>query len=62
MVEDSIHFTGPYKEVCAQRPAAYSFYNKYNINWADLDGYQCIHKLGRGKYSEVYQGCNIRNN
>lgn len=62
MVEDKLEFTGPFKDVCAQRPPAYSFYNKYNINWAELDGYQVIQKLGRGKYSEVYQGCNVKNN
>ena len=26
-----------------------------------MDSYECYHKLGRGKYSEGYQGCNINN-
>ena len=55
-------FEGPYKAVCAQRPTDYSYYDKYNIAWSDLDNYQVVQKLGRGKYSEVYQGCNTVNN
>jgi len=55
-------FEGPYKNVCADRPTDYSYYDKYNIAWNDLDNYQVLQKLGRGKYSEVYQGCNILNN
>ena len=27
-----------------------------------MEIYECYHKLGRGKYSEVYQGANIHNN
>ena len=26
-----------------------------------MENYECYHKLGRGKYSEVYQGCNVKN-
>jgi len=31
------------------------------ITWGELSNYECLHKLGRGKYSEVYQGANIHN-
>lgn len=55
-------FLGPYKNVCAERPENYSFYNKFDIKWGSLDNYQIVHKLGRGKYSEVFEGCNINNN
>ena len=27
-----------------------------------MKDYECYHKLGRGKYSEVYQGANVHNN
>ena len=48
--------------MCAARPPGYSYYAKYDINWGALDNYQVVQKLGRGKYSEVYEGCNTFNN
>jgi hypothetical protein len=51
-----------YKTVCVERPPEYSFYQTLDIAWGDQDQYEVVHKLGRGKYSEVYEGCNIRNN
>lgn len=45
-----------------KRPQEYAFYEQLNITWGDMDDYQCLHKLGRGKYSEVYQGVNTHNN
>ena len=62
MIVEKGEFTGPYKEVCAQRPSNYSYYSKHDIQWGDLSHYEIFHKLGRGKYSEVYQGCNTFNN
>lgn len=32
------------------------------IIWGDLSNYECYHKLGRGKYSEVFLGCCKSNN
>ena len=55
-------FTGPHKFVCSERPASYSYYDKLNLDWQAVDNYHCYHKLGRGKYSEVYEGCNLVNN
>lgn len=48
--------------VCADRPQEYSFYGKFDINWGNLEHYQIVHKLGRGKYSEVFEGCSVANN
>lgn len=56
------NFEGPYKHVCAERPQDYSFYNKYDVAWSKMDPYHIQQKLGRGKYSEVFQGVNISNN
>lgn len=30
------------------------------IDWGDIDGYQLVRKLGRGKYSEVFEGVNLK--
>ncbi len=32
------------------------------IPWGNQDDYEVLHKLGRGKYSEVFEGVNLRNN
>ena len=55
-------FEGPYKFVNSERPFSYYYYDKLNLNWGGLDNYYCYHKLGRGKYSEVYEGANLKNN
>ena len=54
-------WVGEYGTICLSRPPEYSYYQKMDITWGNLDNYECYHKLGRGKYSEVYQGCNIQN-
>ena len=32
------------------------------LQWGDLNNYECYHKLGRGKYSEVFLGMCKSNN
>ena len=48
--------------MCSERPKDYSYYNKYDVAWNNMDPYQIQQKLGRGKYSEVFQGVNVENN
>lgn len=48
--------------VCTNRPVDYSYYGAMNINWGDMNNYECHHKLGRGKYSEVFLGYSKQNN
>jgi len=55
-------FQGPYKFVCPERPDSFSYYDRLNLDWCALDNYFVYHKLGRGKYSEVFEGCNAANN
>ena len=33
-----------------------------NLLFSNQDDYQIVRKLGRGKYSEVFEGINITNN
>lgn len=40
----------------SERPTCYSFYGAMAITWGDIENYECYHKLGRGKYSEVFLG------
>ena len=53
---------GEYGPVCSQRPEDYSYYGAMNIDWGDISNYECYHKLGRGKYSEVFLGYCKANN
>lgn len=55
-------FQGPFKFVCSERPASYSYYDRLTMDWCQLDNYYVYHKLGRGKYSEVFEGANLSNN
>jgi casein kinase II subunit alpha len=52
---------GEYRNVCLSRPPEYSYYGQLNISWGEIENYECFKKLGRGKYSEVYQGANVKN-
>lgn len=39
-----------------QKPREYWDYECHMIEWGNIDDYQLIRKLGRGKYSEVFEG------
>lgn len=51
-----------YAEVNNHRPREYWDYEAHVIDWANQDDYQLVRKLGRGKYSEVFEGINITSN
>ncbi|RWS26068.1 mitogen-activated protein kinase-like protein [Leptotrombidium deliense] len=51
-----------YGDVNTHRPRDYWDYESHVIEWANQDDYQLVRKLGRGKYSEVFEGINITNN
>ncbi|KAI3388003.1 hypothetical protein SNEBB_008518 [Seison nebaliae] len=42
-------------------PREYWDYENHVVDWGSQDDFQIIRKLGRGKYSEVFEGQNIRN-
>jgi len=33
-----------------------------NVTWGEQDDYEIVRKIGRGKYSEVFEGINVKNN
>lgn len=42
--------------------AAGSSLKGFNLPCRNQDSYQIVRKLGRGKYSEVFEGINVTNN
>jgi casein kinase II subunit alpha len=51
-----------YAEVNVERPREYWDYEALDIEWNPQDNYQVIRKIGRGKYSEVFEGVNVAKN
>lgn len=50
-----------YADVNANKPTEYWDYENHKIEWGNIKNYEIISKVGRGKYSEVFQGVNILN-
>ncbi|KAF0736924.1 hypothetical protein AaE_008966, partial [Aphanomyces astaci] len=50
-----------YADVCESRPREYWDYENLNVSWGDQDAYEVCRKIGRGKYSEVFEGVNASN-
>lgn len=51
-----------YADVNAKRPAEYSDYESYVVQWGIQEPYEIVSKVGRGKYSEVFEAVNVLNN
>lgn len=51
-----------YADVNAHKPREYWDYESHVVEWGNQDDYQIVRKLGRGKYSEVFEGFNVTNN
>lgn len=49
-----------YRDVNSQRPPEYYEYEALQIEWGNQSNYEITAKLGRGKYSEVFAGYNMR--
>lgn len=48
-----------YPEVNLNKPREYWDYECHPIQWGNIDDYQLLRKLGRGKYSEVFEGTKV---
>ncbi|KAJ2847372.1 Casein kinase II subunit alpha [Coemansia brasiliensis] len=51
-----------YADVNSKLPDSYSNYDNLQVEWGSQENYEIIRKIGRGKYSEVFEGINIANN
>ncbi|KAG6535168.1 hypothetical protein ZIOFF_000130 [Zingiber officinale] len=51
-----------YADVNVQRPKDYWDYESLTVQWGEQDDYEVVRKVGRGKYSEVFEGVHITNN
>uniref|UniRef100_A0A0N4ZVA3 Casein kinase II subunit alpha n=1 Tax=Parastrongyloides trichosuri TaxID=131310 RepID=A0A0N4ZVA3_PARTI len=48
-----------YADVNEQKPRDYWDYECHAITWGNIEKYELVKKLGRGKYSEVFEGINV---
>ncbi|XP_057421900.1 casein kinase II subunit alpha-2-like [Lotus japonicus] len=51
-----------YTDVNVLRPKEYWDYESLAIQWGEQDNYEVVRKVGRGKYSEVFEGVNVNTN
>ncbi|CAI0430406.1 unnamed protein product [Linum tenue] len=51
-----------YTDVNVVRPKEYWDYESLTVQWGDQDDYEVVRKVGRGKYSEVFEGINVNTN
>ncbi|KAF9621807.1 hypothetical protein IFM89_028245 [Coptis chinensis] len=51
-----------YTDVNVLRPKEYWDYESLAVQWGDQDDYEVVRKVGRGKYSEVFEGINTTSN
>ena len=45
-----------YTDVNDKKPKEYWDYENLQVSWGEQDDYEVVRKVGRGKYSEVFEG------
>lgn len=50
-----------YADVNKHKPQEYWDYEAHVIEWGNIRNYEIVSKIGRGKYSEVFEGVNLLN-
>jgi len=51
-----------YADINQKRPPEYSDYENHTVQWGGQEDFEIICKVGRGKYSEVFEAMNVRDN
>ncbi|KAH6566441.1 hypothetical protein BASA62_006692 [Batrachochytrium salamandrivorans] len=60
--QKAVSIAREYAHVNQEMPREYWDYDALEILWGGQDNYEIIRKIGRGKYSEVFEGINVANN
>jgi len=60
--EQLISIARVYADVNTKNPRSYWDYNSYEVDWKSPDNYNIVTKIGRGKYSDVFQGIDTTTN
>eukprot|EP00898_Chlorokybus_atmophyticus_P006078 jgi/Chlat1/6471/Chrsp45S05977 len=50
-----------YADINVHRPREYWDYENVTVQWGNQENYEVVRKVGRGKYSEVFEGVNLVN-
>ncbi|KAJ1674101.1 Casein kinase II subunit alpha, partial [Spiromyces aspiralis] len=58
--DELISVSKVYADVNMKKPREYWDYDNVQFQWAEQESYEIIRKIGRGKYSEVFEGINLR--
>jgi casein kinase II subunit alpha len=48
-----------YADVCLKEPKEYWDYENASLTWGNQEDYEVVRKIGRGKYSEVFDGVSV---
>jgi len=59
--DEPISVSRVYAHVNEKRPREYWDYENHTVMYNSQDDYEVVRKIGRGKYSEVFEGYNIEN-
>ncbi|GAB5362714.1 hypothetical protein AAMO2058_000821800 [Amorphochlora amoebiformis] len=57
--ESDLYVSRIYRNICVENPEEYSNYNVFKPNWKSQENYAVLQKIGRGKYSDVFEGVKI---
>lgn len=57
----SVSISRVYADYNQNMPNQYWDYERVKINWGQLYNYEIVRKVGRGKYSEAFEGINLAN-
>ena len=49
-------------DALSTRPKDFWDYESLQVQWGEQDDYQVVAKVGRGKYSEVFEGIRVADN
>ncbi|TNV76964.1 hypothetical protein FGO68_gene874 [Halteria grandinella] len=58
---DRLNLPRTYATINLLKPATYSSVDDFKLTWSSIENYRVIQKIGRGKYSEVFDGVNTEN-